>query len=237
MCHLLQFPHSPAFKDGRIRAGDKILAINGLDVSNAKQDFVYLTLQGCKGVVKLTIGHPLCTAPPRIKSGPQQQRITQQQPPAYQTGNLRDPPLYPEESGINRGTLPQYPPPGSHSMYPQSSYPQAKMDNRTGFSSPIHPPPYPSGHGYYGPPPPHSYEAPHQQERHLVHQTSFPPPSYSSYQAASGKVPISEAGNAPRYGGFQTGPTHFQGEQRGAEYNMAYLCYTESGGTSEKPSR
>ena len=36
-----------AHKGGRIRSGDKILAINGQDVSAAKQDLVALQLQVC----------------------------------------------------------------------------------------------------------------------------------------------------------------------------------------------
>ena len=36
-----------ANKDGRIRSGDKILAINGQDVSAAKQDLVAVQLQVC----------------------------------------------------------------------------------------------------------------------------------------------------------------------------------------------
>ena len=34
-----------AHKDGRIRSGDKILAINGQDVSATKQDLVAIQLQ------------------------------------------------------------------------------------------------------------------------------------------------------------------------------------------------
>lgn len=36
-----------AHQDGRIRSGDKILAINGQDVSASKQDIVALQLQVC----------------------------------------------------------------------------------------------------------------------------------------------------------------------------------------------
>ena len=36
-----------AHKDGRIRSGDKILAINGQDVSATKQDLVAIQLQVC----------------------------------------------------------------------------------------------------------------------------------------------------------------------------------------------
>ena len=40
-----QVEHEAAHADGRIRAGDKILAINGQDMSNASQNSVVRTLQ------------------------------------------------------------------------------------------------------------------------------------------------------------------------------------------------
>ena len=43
----LQVVNGAAYKDGRIRSGDKILAINGQDVSASKQDLVALQLQVC----------------------------------------------------------------------------------------------------------------------------------------------------------------------------------------------
>ena len=41
----LQVVKGAARKDGRIRSGDKILAINGQDVSMSQQDLVAATLQ------------------------------------------------------------------------------------------------------------------------------------------------------------------------------------------------
>ena len=46
----LQVVNGAAYKDGRIRSGDKILAINGQDVSASKQDLVALQLQVCAHV-------------------------------------------------------------------------------------------------------------------------------------------------------------------------------------------
>ena len=43
----LQVVNGAAYKDGRIRSGDKILAINGQDMSAAIQDVVALRLQVC----------------------------------------------------------------------------------------------------------------------------------------------------------------------------------------------
>ena len=44
-----------AYLDGRIHSGDKILAINGQDVSTARQDYVVRLLQVCSGYQALCV--------------------------------------------------------------------------------------------------------------------------------------------------------------------------------------
>ena len=46
-----------AAKCGRIRKGDKILAINGEDISSSEQATVISLLQACRGKVSLVVQH------------------------------------------------------------------------------------------------------------------------------------------------------------------------------------
>ena len=46
-----------AFIDGRIKSGDKILAINHTSTVGANQDTVFKLLQACQGKVVLTVQH------------------------------------------------------------------------------------------------------------------------------------------------------------------------------------
>ena len=199
----MQFPHSPAFKDGRIRAGDKILAINGHDVSTARQDVVFLTLQGCKDVVKLTISHPVCITPrekdeplkrqplqiPPVSAAKQQPQATQAPISTFQpTQGRRGEPYY-SDTSRPRPHLPQYPASYMPPVYPQGVGPH---ENIHGFAPVGVPPPYhtPTAPSYY----PVSTSVRPTSASRLVQQTSFPPPSYASrHHSASNIQPIGPA--------------------------------------------
>ena len=92
-----------AFLDGRIKSGDKILAINHNSTVGASQDTVFKLLQGCQGKVVLTVQHrdAFSPAPSSIEFSETDSNFPQ--PPAVkypfreaqvQIPN-RDPPPYP----------------------------------------------------------------------------------------------------------------------------------------------
>lgn len=92
-----------AYLDGRIKTGDKILAINHTSTVVASQDTVFKLLQSCVGKVVLTVQHRDALSPPMSSidypvtepghqfSGQHPQTV---QYPSHNIPN-RDPPPYP----------------------------------------------------------------------------------------------------------------------------------------------
>ena len=100
-----------AFLDGRIQAGDKILAINHNNTVGASQDTVFKLLQACQGKVVLTVQHRDTFSPATstidFSESEQSQHFTQPPPPPpgvkFPFGGplpipTRDPPPYSSSS-------------------------------------------------------------------------------------------------------------------------------------------